>query len=557
MQGCDADMVMKRPAGPVRIGGRVEPSLVLVCGVALVVLLPILLVMASIFADTRDIWGHLRENLLAGLLFNTAVLSSGVLALTAFFGVSAAYLTALCEFPGRRFFSWALLLPLSVPTYVMAFVYTGLLDFSGPVASFLRQHLPAVAPWMPPVRSTGGVILVLSLALYPYVFLLAAGGFASQGERVLEASRSMGLSRGRLFFRVMLPMARPFILAGLILVLMETLADFGAVAVFNYDTFTTAIYKAWFGFFSIDAASQLASFLVVMALMVLTAEEWSRRRMRYVRGRDGRRAKRIPLSPRQGFGAILFLGGLFSVAFVVPMAQLFAWVAEAWREEFHLGYGGLLLNSLVLAGAGALVTLSAALVLAFAGRKANGRFMAFLSRVSLLGYALPGTVLAVGMVRVLTGMDHLAAGTLAVFGVGLSGPLLQGSVWMMPVAYMVRFLSVGFSAVSSSLGRISPSMDEAARTMGISGFSLVRRIHLPLIRGGMVTGAILVFVDIMKEMPLTLMTRPFGWDTLAVKIFELTSEGEWERAAIPAVALVAAGLIPVGLLVWQKERAKR
>ncbi|WP_300668471.1 iron ABC transporter permease [Desulfoluna sp.] len=557
MERCDTDMMMERPLGLFRAGGRVEPSLVLASGVALVVVLPILFVMVSIFADTRDIWGHLRENLLAGLLFNTAVLSAGVLALTALFGVWAAYLTALCEFPGRRFFSWALLLPLSIPTYVMAFVYTGLLDYSGPVATFLRQHVPTVAPFMPPIRSTGGVILVLALALYPYVFLLAAGGFASQGERVLEASRSMGLSRRRLFFRVMLPMARPFIFGGLILVLMETLADFGAVAVFNYDTFTTAIYKAWFGFFSIDAASQLASLLVVMALGVLTAEGWSRRRMRYFRGRDGRRAKRIPLSRRQALGAHLFLGGLFSVAFVIPMIQLFAWVGEAWREEWHLGYGELLGNSLALAGAGAFLTLSAALILAFAGRKLTGRFMAILSRISLLGYALPGTVLAVGMVRVLTGIDHMATGLFAVLGVAISGPFLQGTVWVMPVAYMVRFLSVGFNAVSSSLGRVSPSMDEAARTLGVSGFSLVRKIHLPLIQGGMVTGAILVFIDIMKEMPLTLMTRPFGWDTLAVKIFELTSEGEWERAAIPAVALVVAGLIPVGILVWQKERTNR
>lgn len=557
MKGCGGEMMLQGPFGLVRRKGRVEPSLVLVCGVALVVVLPILCVMASVFADTREIWGHLRENLLAGLLFNTAVLASGVLGLTALFGVSAAYLTALCEFPGRRFFSWALLLPLSIPTYVMAFVYTGVLDYSGPVATFLRQHVPAAAPFMPPIRSAGGVILVLALALYPYVFLLSAGGFASQGERVLEASRSMGLSRWRLFFRVMLPMARPFICGGLILVLMETLADFGAVVVFNYDTFTTAIYKAWFGFFSIDAASQLASLLVVMAFLVLTAEGWSRRRMRYFRGRDGRRAKRIPLSRRQAAGARLFLGGLFAVGFVIPMAQLLAWVAEAWRRELHVGYGALLANSLVLAGAGASLTLVAALVLAFAGRKGKGRLKGALCRISLLGYALPGTVLAVGMVRGLSAMDHGVAAVLALFGLGLSGPFLQGTVWVMPVAYLVRFLSVGFSAVSGSLGRVSPSMDEAARTMGTRGFSLARKIHLPLIRGGMVTGAILVFIDIMKEMPLTLMTRPFGWDTLAVKIFELTSEGEWERAAIPAVALVAAGLIPVGLLVWQKERSNR
>lgn len=549
-------MAAERFAGAFRWRGQAEPSLVPMAVVALVVLLPIVLVMASVSADTREIWGHLRENLLSGLLVNTAVLSAGVLALTGFFGVSAAYLTALCEFPGRRFFSWALLLPLAVPTYVMAFVYTGLLDFSGPVATFLRQHLPSVAPLLPPIRSTGGVILVLSLALYPYVFLLAAGGFASQGERVLEASRCMGLGRWRLFFRVLLPMGRPFILAGLILVLMETLADFGAVSVFNYDTFTTAIYKAWFGFFSIDTASQLASILVMLALLVFTAESWSRRRMRYVRGRDGRRARRMPLTGRQAAGALLFLGGLFAVAFVVPMAQLLVWVGEAWQEELHLGYGRLFANSLMLSGAGALFTLAAALAIAFAGRRARGRLPAVLTRLSLLGYALPGTVLAVGMVRVLGGMDQMVAGAFAMFGAGLSGPLFQGTVWMMPVAYMVRFLSVGFSAVSGSLGRVSPSMDEAARTLGVSGISLVRQVHLPLIRGGMVTGAILVFVDVMKEMPLTLMTRPFGWDTLAVKIFELTSEGEWERAAIPAVALVVAGLIPVGLLVWQKEKGK-
>ncbi len=556
MNACDAH---GRGARSIGLFQRVPVSggLVLALGVAVVVGLPIFLVMTSLFADTHGIWDHLRENLLAGLLANTAVLSLGVLGLTAFFGVSAAYLTALCEFPGRRFFSWALLLPLAIPTYVMAFVYTGLLDFSGPVATFLRQHLPAAAPFMPPIRSTGGVILVLSLALYPYVFLLSAGGFASQGERILEASRSLGLSQRHLFFRVLLPMARPFIFGGLILVLMETLADFGAVAVFNFDTFTTAIYKAWFGFFSIDAASQLASLLVVMALMVLTAEGWSRRRMRYFKGRDGRSAIRVRLTGHCALGATLFLGGLFAVAFAIPMIQLIAWVVEAWREELHMGYGALFSHSLLLAGGGALLTLMVALALAFAGRTSPGWLMASLSRLSLLGYALPGTVLAVGMVRVLSGFDHMAAGFLGVFGVALSGPLLQGTVWVMPVAYMVRFLSVGFNAISSSLGRVSPSMDEAARTMGVGKWALMRRVHLPLIRRGMITGSILVFIDIMKEMPLTLMTRPFGWDTLAVKIFELTSEGEWERAAIPAVALVAAGLIPVVLLVWQKEKVNR
>ena len=550
MEHCDAHVIMEKPPRIFRW------PLLFSCGIALSVVVPILFVMASLMEPTRGVWTHLQETLLAGLLWNTAVLSVGVLTLTAFFGVSAAYLTALCEFPGRRFFSWALLLPLSIPTYVMAFVYTGLLDFSGPVATFLRGSLPGIAPLMPPIRSTGGVILVLSLALYPYVFLLSSGGFSSQGERVLEASRSMGLSRSRIFFRVLLPMARPFILGGLILVLMETLADFGAVAVFNYDTFTTAIYKAWFGFFSIDAASQLASLLVVMALAVLTAEGWSRRRMRYFRGRDGRRARRIPLVGGEALAATLFLGGLFSIAFVIPLVQLFVWGVEALGEELNAGYGVLLSNSLILGGAGALLTLAAALVLAFAGRRYTGRFIAVISRISLLGYALPGTVLAVGMVRALSGMDNAVAVSLAFFGVTFSGPFLQGAVWVMPVAYMIRFLSVGFSAVSSSLDRVSPSMDEAACTMGVGGVALVRKIHLPLIRGGVVTGAILVFIDIMKEMPLTLMTRPFGWDTLAVKIFELTSEGEWERAAIPSLALVVAGLIPVAFLVWQKEKVK-
>ncbi len=454
-----------------------------------------------------------------------------------------------------RIFAWALLLPLAMPTYVLAFVTLGLFDLSGPVQTFLRSWSGTGKIWFPQVRSAPGIILVMSFALYPYVYLLARSAFKTQGKRALEAAQSLGCSRMASFFKVALPMARPWIAAGLLLVLMETLADFGAVSIFNFDTFTTAIYKVWYGFFSLPAAAQLSSLLVGIVFIVMAVEHKMRQKMRFTQsGRSGLEFNRIRLAGWPRWAASLFAATVLMIAFVIPFAQLVIWSHQIFAAELNYRYLGFLGRSLFFAFLATAAVCFYALLLAYAHRRHTDRATRMLVRIATLGYALPGTVLAVGIVIVIAFADRLLAGMLKSVSGFESGTLIQGTIFTVLAAYMVRFMAVGYNSIGSAMHRITPSLDEASLSMGVKGFSLLRRVHIPILKNGLLTAAMLVFVDVMKEMPITLMTRPFGWDTLAVKIFELTSEGEWERAALPAVVLVLGGLVPVIILTKQTER---
>lgn len=526
----------------------------LVITVALLVLAPLVVVGGSFLRPQPELWQHLYQTLLVELLWNTLWLVLGVPAGTLLLGVSLAWLTATCAFPGRRFFSWALLLPMAMPAYVMAFVFLGLFDFSGIVPSLLRSWFGPAIP-VPDIRSAAGVITVLSLSLFPYVYLLARNAFLTQGIRALEAAQSLGCNRWQGFFRVALPMARPWIAGGALLVLMETLADFGAVSVFNYDTLTTAIYKMWFGFFSLEGAAQLSSLLIVIAFVLLVAEQWQRRRMRYTpSGRTGHSGERLQLTGWRGRLACSYCGLILLVSFGLPVTQLLLWASSSFGEEFDRRYFAWLGHSLLLGLLGALLIAAVALILSYARRRQPDRLTKVLVWISGLGYALPGSVLAVGIYIPLAGLDNVLIDTSRrLFGTS-PGAIFRESVAIMLLAYLIRFLAVGHKAVDSAMQRIRPSIDEAARMLGTGGLALVRKIHLPIVSSGLATALTLAFVDIMKEMPITLMTRPFGWDTLAVKIFELTSEGEWERAAIPALFLVVAGLLPIMLLIRKMDR---
>ncbi len=530
-----------------------DPWLIVSSLIALSVLIPVAVIFVSSTGYENEIWIHLKQHILPELIGNTCKLSVGVLVLTCILGVSLAFLTSLCDFPGRGFFSWSLLLPLAVPAYVMAFVYTGLFDFSGPVQTGLRNYLPVASVYFPEIRSTGGVILVMSLAFYPYVFMLASSAFTTQGESTVEASRSLGIGGFGLFFKVTLPMARPWIFAGLLLVLMETLADFGTVSIFNYDTFTTAIYKSWFGFFSIGTATRLSTILVLFIIVVIAVEHLTRRNMKYYKNQGDRNRQRLKLNGAKAILAVSYASLVFFMGFLIPVIQLAVWSISVFAEEFNMSYLKLIENSLILAGSGALLTIVFAIVLSSSERIHQNRFSRLITKISILGYALPGTVLAVGLVKVVSAADKTIGYLGELCNFQLPAQMLQGAVVIMVIGYMIRFMSAGFGSVSSSMNRITPSMDEAAKSMGTSRFKILSTIHFPLIKSGVVTGLILVFVEVMKEMPITLMTRPFGWDTLAVKIFELTSEGEWERAALPAIILIIAGILPVYLLTKQKE----
>lgn len=529
-------------------GWRLIPFLV-----AAVVLVPVGTVISSLFVPTGDVWQHLVETTLAGLLVNTFWLAVGVAAGSALLGVSLAWFTAVCEFPGRKFFSWALLLPLAIPAYVTAFVALGLFDYVGPVQTALRTWLGPDLFWFPDIRSRLGVIIVMVLAFYPYVYLLARNAFLTQGKRSLEVAQSLGFNRTQGFFKLALPMARPWIAGGTMLALMETLADFGTVAVFNYDTFTTAIYKAWFAMFSLTAASQLASLLIVIVFAVIIVEQQFRSRMRYAETRQSAKAIPIPLTGWRAWLISGFASGTLFFAFLLPVMQLGIWAVGVVERDFDQRYLEFLWHSLLLSAFAALLTCTVALLMVYAARRCPDSATRGAVRISTIGYALPGAVLAVGIFIPIAWLDGwLSEMAMQLFHIE-TGLLIQGTLVTMLIAYMTRFLAVSHSPIDSAMQRVTSSIDEAAMGLGLSGWATLRRVHLPILKGGIFTAAALVFVDVMKEMPITLMTRPFGWDTLSVRIFEMTTEGQWEQAALPAVTLVLAGLLPLIFFMRQTE----
>ena len=507
----------------------------------------VVIVFASISPD-REVWSHLSQFVLPEVISNTLLLVVSVACVSGLLGTSLAWLTAMCEFPGRRFFEWALLLPLAVPAYVLAFIAVGFLDYSGPLQSWLRQVFGSSA-WFPPIRSLGGAAFVLSLATYPYVYLLARSAFLTQGRRALEAAQSLGYSRGAASWKVALPMARPWIFAGVALTAMETLADFGAVYIFNVRTFTTAIYGAWFGMRSVNTALQLAGLLMLFVLIVFVLERFSRASATFASARDVSRASpRFILSPLVRLGASTMAGVIFAIAFALPIIQLLVWTL-ANLSDLDARYFGFVARSLLLAASAAVVIVTCGVLLAYILRRLPSRFSRSVIRLATLGYAIPGTVLAVGvLVPTILLSNALQALLRKWWGDGAPVLMFQGTLLAVLLGYLARFLAVGFNPIESGLQRITKNIDEAAISLGVTGAALLRRVHVPLLKASLATAATLVFVDVMKEMPITLIVRPFGWDTLAIRVFEMTAEGEWQRAALPSIAIVLAGLIPVALL---------
>jgi len=517
---------------------------------AVTVLVPLAAIAITAMQPAADVMEHITSTVLGSILGNTLILAFGVALMTTLMGVTLAWLTTMCRIPGRSFFSWALLLPLAIPAYVLAFTYLGIFDYSGPVSTFMRNNSITL---FPDIRSPGGVILVLSLAFYPYVYLLSRNAFLTQGSRTMEAVRSLGLGPFRGFWKVSIPMARPWIASGIMLVLMEVLADFGAVSVFNYDTFTTAIYKAWFGLFSLPAAAKLSVLLIIFSFTTLSLEKRSRSRINYTSVGSSEQLHLIESGPLWRWAGTLFASGIFFLAFILPVLQLSVWTLGSGAQVLDIHYFSYLGRTLLLGMVAALAVCTVAVVTAYAAKRDQGGNIPVLVRFSTMGYALPGTILAVGIFIPVAFADRAIASVLKEVGITAESLYLQGTIAVMILAYVIRFMAVGFHPIESSIHRVTRSVHETARIMGVRGSQILRKLYVPLIRGGFLTGAVLVLVDVMKEMPITLMTRPFGFDTLAVKIFEFTSEGEWERAAIPAITLILTGLIPVALLTRMSE----
>ena len=532
----------------IRRAWRVFPFLV-----ASIVLVPVCVVFASFLSPDDEIWQHLISTTLPNLLTNTLWLSLGVIVGTSLLGVSLAWFTSVYRFPGHRFFSWALFLPLAIPAYVIAFVALGMFDYTGPVQTSLRHWFNSDLLWFPDIRSGPGIAIVMTLAFYPYVYLLSRDAFLTQGKRLLEVAQSLGFTRWQGFFRVVLPMARPWIVAGIMLALMETLADFGTVSIFNYDTFTTAIYKTWFGMFSFSTASQLASLLILIVLVIIVTEQRFRQRMRFSENRKSAQVERIPLTGWQAMAVTGFAGTVLFFAFVLPVIQLIIWAMDALNVNLDQRYFEFAWHSILLSVLAALITCLVAAMLAYAARLYSDGYTRFAIRLSTVGYALPGAVLAVGIFIPMAWLDNLLSDWIELISGVETGLLIQGTLIIMLIAYMTRFLAVSYFPLESALQRVTRSIDEAAAGFGITGWAMLRTIYFPMLKSSLFTAATLVFVDVMKEMPITLMTRPFDWDTLAVRIFSLTSEGQWELAALPALTLILTGLIPIILLVRHSE----
>ncbi len=506
----------------------------------------ILLQWGTLGNGEQEIWQHLFATKLGRLTLNTLVLVIGVGVGVSVLGVSLAWLVSVCEFPGRRHFEWALMLPLAIPGYVMAFVFLGLFGFAGPVQTTLRNWFGNDV-WFVDIQSPGAVILVLTLVLYPYVYLLSRTAFLAQGRSLMDAARVLGLSPIAAFLQVALPVARPAIMAGVALALMETLADFGAVSVFNFDTFTTAIYNAWYGLFNLTVAAQLASLLLLFVVLAMTLEQYGRKFKRYTQDERRRSVQTYRLHGTHALAATLFCTLVIALAFVIPVIQLLVWVSSTISSELDSRYLEFFSHTVMLATMAAVVTVIIALLLALGKRLAGSKRLHgwhhFAERAATLGYALPGSVLAVGIMLTFTWLDRKLSTILYL------EPVLVGSLFALLCAYVIRFLAVAHAPVEAGLQRIKPSVMEAARSLGAKPKQVLWQLYVPLLQPGIFTALIIVFVDVMKEMPATLIMRPFGWDTLAVRIFQMTTEGQWERAALPALTLLLVGLVPVILLV--------
>ncbi|WKD50572.1 ABC transporter permease [Microbulbifer spongiae] len=523
----------------------------LVAGIAILVALPVLSIFWLALFPEENIWPHLLDTVLWHYVSTTLLLAFGVAVLTLVAGVGSAWLVSMCRFPARRFFEWALLLPFAVPAYVIAYVYTDLLEYAGPVQKALRGWFgwqSAREYWFPEIRSLGGAVAMLSLVFYPYVYMLARAAFLEQCGSIRAASRSLGCSPWQSFLRVSLPMARPAIAVGLSLVLMETLNDFGTVDFFAVRTLSVGIYDTWLSRGNLGGAAQIACSTLLFVVLLIALERIGRARQRHFVQSPTANRDRYRLAGWRSLAAVFFCGILLLGGFVIPLVVLAGYALGNLSGYWTDAFVEIARNSLLLSAAAALLSVLLGLLLAYGKRLQPRRPVRLLVGFSKLGYALPGAVMAIGVLIPLAGFDNAVDALLREqFGISV-GLLLSGSVFAIIFAYTVRFLAVSTGAIETSLEKVTPSMDRAARALGRNSWQTLWAVHLPLVRAGLLTGGLVVFVDCMKELPATLLLRPFGFDTLATYVYQFAADEMLERSALGALLIVLVGLIPVVLL---------
>ncbi|TVQ84839.1 MAG: iron ABC transporter permease [Bacteroidetes bacterium] len=520
---------------------------------ATIISLPLFVVFSNIIVPGNETWQHILKNLIPTYVLNTIYLMVGVALLTFLFGVSTAWLVSMYRFPGRKFFSWALFLPIALPAYISGFTWAGILDYTSPVYVFLRNTfgIDTGQYLFFNILSLPGAIIILSLAYYPYVYLISRAYFSRQTSSLFEVAASLGKKPFKIFYQVALPMARPAIVAGVSLALMEVLNDYGLVRYFGIDTFTTGIFTAWFAFSNPQSALKLSAYLMIFVLGLILLERFQRGQMRYdIDGSSYRPVKAVNLKNTHAVGAFVICSIPFLLGFLIPLIMLIYWGSLTYSYVVDYRFAELLANSFILAGIATAVVTVFALFIAYTVRSFPSRFVKLLSKVATLGYALPGAVVAIGILVPFIWIDG-KIGTFTTTGVRIA---ITGTWFALVFAYLVRFMAVGYNSIDSGMEKISKSLDEASTSLGLSYFKTLRKINLPLLKGSLISAALLVFIDVLKELPLTLILRPFNFDTLAIRAFEFASDERVAEAAPAALIIVITGMIPVLLLNFLIER---
>ncbi len=513
--------------------------------------LPLVVIAVGIFGPRTQIWQHLADTVLWVYVGNSALLMVGVGALALVLGLAPAWLVSAYDFPGRSTFEWSLVLPLAIPTYIIAYTYAGVFEYGSAMTGLVSVLWPGIEAWRirSAIMSREGAMVMMALVLYPYVYVIARASFVRQSGAVLETARSLGRGPWNTFFKVALPMSRPAVVGGLTLVLMEVLNEYGAVKYFGVPTFTTGIFRAWFPLNDPVSAMRLSSILLLFVFSLIIFERAQRGRARFDDGARGYRPTARRRLGRRGrwlsFAACLVP---LALGFLVPVLQLLAWAAKAGLGALDARFVGLTLHSFSLALAAALMAVMAALLISYAARLSPTPLLRLASKVAVLGYSIPGAVIAVGVFIPFVWVDRRVDTFMrATFDVP-TGLLLSGTLAALVFAYVVRFLAVALNPLESGFKRLCGNLDETSRSLGVPPLKTLWKVDLPLLKGTLLSAALLVFVDVLKELPLTLILRPFNFDTLATRAFQLATDELLTQSAMPALLIIAVGLVPVIVL---------
>ncbi|TVQ44512.1 MAG: iron ABC transporter permease [Saprospirales bacterium] len=510
---------------------------------------PLITILYYLIEGPSDTWHHLAETVLLNYLVNSVILVFGVSTISLLLGVSTAWLVSTTRFYGRQFFEWALILPLAVPTYIVAIAYVGIFDYTGPLQNLSRNLGFEFGPNFFEIVNLQGVMVIMSFVLYPYVYVLARAWFANQSATLLESGRMLGSNPTRTFFTLALPVARPAIVAGLSLVIMEVLNDYGAVKYFGVNTLTTGIFRSWFSLGDISAAIYMCGVLMLLVFLILGLEKWQRGKAKYTENRgSGKPLQRYETTKSRKILITIWCSIPLLVGFVFPVSQLISWTISSPQSLLDLSFIRLVINSFSLAAVVSVLGIAVALLLIYSIKLYPFWLMRILGKFSTLGYSIPGAVIAVGIMIPLLFLDKgLTAWLESTLNMHL-GLLLSGTLVGLIFAYIVRFLAVGYYPLESSFKKTSDSLLGASRVLGVTPVRTLRKIYLPMIKTGIFSGALLLFVDVLKELPLTLIMRPFNFNTLATRAFELASDEMVAEAAAPALVIILTGIVPIILL---------